>query len=509
MNPTPVISKTLLARNTIFNLVGQVFPLLIGLVTIPFVVAKLGSDRFGLLSLLWSLLGYFTIFDVGLGRATTKFVAEELGKGGQNNLPKIVWTAVVIQTFFGICGTAIVVAFIPLLVEHVLTIPEYLREEAMQIFYLFPFLIPVVLVSGSFRGVLEATQRFDAANVVKIVFGSLTFLIPAFGVSVGMNLVGIVVLLMLGSFGTFVSLLILNLRLTPQLRKIAFERSLIRVLFSFGGWVMVSSFAAPLLMYFERFVIASSLSIGLLTYYVIPFEMISRLIILPASLAVTLFPAFSYVGVENKTRVQQLVSRPVKYLMLSLGPLILIFTIYAEEILSLWLGAEFTSQGKTVFQILTLAFLFHAFAYIPFSAVHGFGRPDLKAKFDIVILLVFAGLCLWLVPAFGIIGAAVAKGIITIADLLFLSLTLKRLSGLTVRELFGDRIERGAAALVLFGAVIIVVSELSASLLVNGLALLGVATIYIFVLLSYVMDEKDKELARTMLTRWHLGANET
>lgn len=72
------IQSGLLARNTAMNLVGQVIPLLVGLATIPYVVRGLGADGFGILSIAWVLLGYFSLFDLGLGRATIKFVAEVL-----------------------------------------------------------------------------------------------------------------------------------------------------------------------------------------------------------------------------------------------------------------------------------------------------------------------------------------------------------------------------------------------------------------------------------------------
>ncbi len=44
------ISGSLIARNTLLNLIGQALPLLVGVVTIPLVVHGLGTERFGLLS---------------------------------------------------------------------------------------------------------------------------------------------------------------------------------------------------------------------------------------------------------------------------------------------------------------------------------------------------------------------------------------------------------------------------------------------------------------------------
>ena len=63
------------------NLLGQVLPAAAALVTIPFLVRGLGTERFGILSIAWVVLGSSGIFDLGLGRATTKFVAGSLGRG--------------------------------------------------------------------------------------------------------------------------------------------------------------------------------------------------------------------------------------------------------------------------------------------------------------------------------------------------------------------------------------------------------------------------------------------
>lgn len=69
---------SLIARNIVLNFLGQLVPLTVGVFAIPVAVKGLGVDGFGILSLAWMLLGYRTLFDLGLGLATTKFIAEEL-----------------------------------------------------------------------------------------------------------------------------------------------------------------------------------------------------------------------------------------------------------------------------------------------------------------------------------------------------------------------------------------------------------------------------------------------
>ena len=83
----------LLARNTIWNIVGEGAPLLIAVIAIPVLVRGLGTDRFGILMIVWLLIGYLSLFDLGVGRALTNLVAQKLGKGEEASLPPLIWTA--------------------------------------------------------------------------------------------------------------------------------------------------------------------------------------------------------------------------------------------------------------------------------------------------------------------------------------------------------------------------------------------------------------------------------
>src|SRR2546425_6756619 len=118
-----------IARNTFLNLAGQGLPLLVALATMPSVIRGLGPSRFGVLGLAWAALGYLSIFDLGLGRATTKFVAEALGNGAQERVGDLVWTTVLVQAAMGLVGTLVMLSATPLLVERILNVPLNLKRE--------------------------------------------------------------------------------------------------------------------------------------------------------------------------------------------------------------------------------------------------------------------------------------------------------------------------------------------------------------------------------------------
>ena len=396
-----------MARNTLLNFFGQAVPLVIGVITIPFIVRGLGTERFGLLSLAWVVLGYSSVFDLGLGRATTKFVAESLAKGERNKIPYVVWTAVTGQALLGLLVGIGLIAITPLLVKRVLNIPPNLIKEAKVTFYFLSLSVPIVMISRSFRGVLEASQRFDLVNAVRIPVSSCAFLLPLIGVLLGIGLTEIVALIMLVNFGALVAFMLLNFHLAPELKRYSLSFALFPRLFSFGGWITVTNVVSPILVYLDRFLIGSLLSIAAVAYYSAPYEAMTRLTIIAGSLAMTLFPAFSSLdGVKDNRRFMILFVHSIKCIFLALVPIVVGIWLFAREILLLWLGPDFAVESTGVLQILALGVLVNSLARIPIALLQGGGRPDLPAKFHLFELPLYIG-TLWLfVNKWGVIGAA-------------------------------------------------------------------------------------------------------
>jgi len=500
-----LVSGNILARNTIFNFIGQVIPLLIGVVTIPFIIRGLGIERFGLLSLAWVVLGYFTIFDLGMGRATTKYVAEALGKSEEDQIPRLVWTAVTVQAILGVVGALVLFGITPLLVEHILNIPLELVGEAKFTFYLLALSIPIVLVSGSFRGVLEAFQRFDLVNAVKCPTSILTFLLPLIGLLLGFHLPGIVAMILAARFGALLTFVVMNLRIFPRLRKYSVFFAFFARLFAYGGWVTVTNIVGPILAYLDRFLIGSILSIVAVTYYSAPCEAVTRLMIISASLTMTMFPAFSTLeGANNRQRLGTLFARSVKYIFLVLGVVVLVIGLFAKEILQIWLGADFAIKSTAVLQILALGVLVNSLAHIPFALLRGTGRPDLPAKFHLLELPLYIGMVWFLINQWGIAGAAAAWTIRVALDaLLLFGVTFKIYRFLPRLLATNGTILACFALVVLAGASYELKSFLGfLPLFVKSLFALGLLALFALFVWKSVLDNSERRAVLKMVKFW-------
>jgi O-antigen/teichoic acid export membrane protein/glycosyltransferase involved in cell wall biosynthesis len=399
-----------LAKNTALNFIGYGTPLLIGFITLPFVIHGLGTERFGILSLILVVFGYFSFLDMGLGRATIRFVADSIGRGDPGQIPQYVWTSVYIQSILAFGGTLILILVTPLVTETILKIPKQYHAEVRTALILMALSLPVIMVSTSFRGVLEGCQRFDIVNAVKIPASSANYLIPFISLFVWKSLIGIVVLLFATRALTLFIWIVFAFRQFPGLRgEMRFHREKIRPLMSYGGWATVSSFISAILENLDRFVIGALISVQAVSYYSAPYEAVGRLGILPNSLLTALFPVFSMLkaGMAEE-KLRDLFGRTLKYVLASSGILIVPIVLLSRVILRLWLGQEFALRSSLVMQLITAGFFFLSFSYVAFNLIQGIGRTDLTGKIHILLLLTYIPL-LWVgVRFWGIDGAAAA-----------------------------------------------------------------------------------------------------
>jgi O-antigen/teichoic acid export membrane protein len=492
-----------IARNTALNIVGQVVPLVAGVVAMPYVVHHLGPDRFGLLALVWIVVGYFALFDLGIGPATTKFVAELLGKGEIERVPAVVWTALATQSAMGLLAGLLLAAVSPMLVHRLLRIPAGLQPDTLWVLLTLAVWFPINFAAGSLRGVLSAFQRFDLVNAIAVPSSVLWYVIPVGALVLGFGLPGIVLLLVLSRVVALAAHFVLCLRICPELgRRCAFDRSLIRRLLGFGGWLSISVALNPILVYLERFLIGALVSVAALGYYTPAYMISSRLTILPGGLTDTLFPAFSTsAGRGDGEWIRNALVRSLKCLMLVMGPAALVVAFFARPILTLWVGPKFAAEGTLPLQILLLAVPLNSLGFVPSNLLQGIGRPDLTAKLCLAEAPVYAGLAWFLVSRFGLAGAALAWAIRVSAHFFLLIVCACWLTHTPAHLLAGRDLSRTVLTLTSFAAGLAALRASSHMLVTQAFFTLLMASGFSLGAWRYLLDGEEKCQIRLCLRR--------
>src|ERR1700760_80898 len=402
-------SSRLLARNTVWNLGGNLAPMVVAAVCIPLLIKGLGTDRFGVLTLVWALIGYATLFDLGLGRALTQLVAAKLGAGEDHEIPALVWTFLLLMFLIGLVGAVGAVVFAPWLVTHALHVPAAMERETLYSVYLLGISIPIVISTAALRGLLEAHQRFGMTTALRVPMGIFAYAGPLMVLPFSKSFFPVVAVVVAGRTVAWIAHLWLCLKVMPALRtRIAWQRSAVRPLVQFGSWMTVTNIIGPLMVTLDRFVIGSVLSVTAVAYYATPYEVVTKFWLISGALLGVMFPAFSTSFAQDRDRAALLYDRTLKLLLLTLFPLILVTVTLASDGLRLWLGADFAVHSTRVLQWLAIGIFINCLSSASFAVVQGVGRPDLTAKLHLLELPLYLAALFYLIKTRGIEGGAIA-----------------------------------------------------------------------------------------------------
>ncbi len=492
------LAGAVLARNTIINFIGLAIPLAAGFLTIPYVIRYLGTTRFGILSIVWVVFGYFGMFELGLGRTTTKYIAEALGKGEMERLPGYLWTTVFLQIALGTVAFLGLFLAAPPLSEHFLKIPATYGGETRLTLELVAISLPLNFVSSSFRGVLEAGQRFDLVNAVKIPLNVLFYSLPLVGALLGFHLPVIVLMLILSRLLGLSLWAFSCFRVFPVLRsKPFFSRAYLRPLLSFSGWLAVSGILYAIISSLDRLMIGNIVGMDAVSYYSAPYETISRIGIIPGSLSLVLFPAFSFLNGGNQgARMEGIISKSVKYLLILTGPLLLLVFFFSRNILDLWLGSDFARHSTVVLQLLAIGFLINSVITVAYNYLQGIGRVDVTTKFQVLELVIYSLLMWAFVRSWGINGAALATALRLAIFTFFNFWAAQKVGGLKLSRLWDACIARLVLILMIYVTGLVACDLIGHAKLIGSVFLTAALIPAIFL---FALDHRERVFIRNKL----------
>ena len=501
-------SAGLIGRNSVLNVGTSALLILLGLAFIPLMIRSFGMELYGVLTITWMVLGQLGWLNVGLGRASTRFVARDIALLQPSRAGVWVWTATGTQVAVGAAGAAALWLLAPALVDLLKVSPG---NYDLTVFALrtFGLVIPLELAASSLRGVLEATQRFGTINALGVLEAAWTYSAYGLGIYLGGDLrvvvlglvfYKVVVLGLLIYFGTRYLPSLLSSRTLQAVRRR--YRAKLRELLGYGGWVAASQGAGPLLMMWDRWVVSGLLGAAALPLYTVPMSLLQRLGFLPVGLTSTLFPAFTDLHTRAEWgRIEDFYVRSHKYLMILFVPILFVGFVWGGEALTVWIGPEFAAKATVPLQIITVGYVVALLAPISGSLLDGTGRPDVLPKIYAVEIPINLVVVFVLTSQFGIVGAAWSFTIRALFETLAVWFMVYRVLPLSRSRIVRECVTPiGLAAVVLaVGAGAIVVGRVPP--LGAAAASLALVAGYAAYTLSVVIDQRDLDFFARFIQR--------
>jgi len=338
-----------IARNTVYNLAGGLVPLVVALVTVPLYLHQIGEARYGVLAIVWLLLGYFGLFDLGLSRATANHIARLPAEAGRER-EEVFWTACILNVGFGLLG-GLALYFVggPLL-GHWFKMSAGLHGEALAALPWVAVSVPIATLTAVLTGALEGQERFGIVNLIQ-ASGTLLFqvfpLVAAFVIGPSLVVVIPVAVAVRAISAIPLALAVkakLPLRGLPQ-----FHVTRIRELLGYGAWVTVTNIVSPVLVSIDRFLIGVMMGASAVAYYAVPFNLVTKASILPSALSRSLFPRLS---AQNRGEATIISRDAVRTLAAVSTPLVVLIIFVIRPFLEVWVGRGFSVEAAPVGQLL-------------------------------------------------------------------------------------------------------------------------------------------------------------
>lgn len=420
-----VVMKRSLLSGTAWNLLGLVVPLFVAVLAIPWLMTLLGLERFGFLALVWAVVGYASVLDLGIGKTLIRLVSRQLADGDRVGAMNLATTAVQLLVSIGLALGLLLLPVAELAFSHAEATLSLPRDEARGALWLVAALMPQVLLNTAQVSVVSAWQDFKVLNLLRAVLSTFTYLAPLglalLGVSDLRWIVGSLFLVRLASVIAFGVVCWRRYRWFPRPGR--WSRPMLASLLSVGRWMFIANLAGPLMTYLDRFIVGLQLPLRDVAIYAAPSEIPNRLLMVPYALLATLFPRVAALD-RDRAALQQVLGQSVRWLCGLVTPIVLIGVAFAVPGMSAWLGAVNGPQAAMVLQVLLAGLWLTSISMGPITVVQAAGDLRHLALFYLAQLPMLLGLLWVMTDHLGIFGAALAvatRQLIDTAGMLWLA----------------------------------------------------------------------------------------
>jgi len=328
---------------------------LVGLFLSPYILHRLGDAAFGLWVLVFSITGYYGLFDLGIRSSIVRYVAKYSANDEHDELNGLVNTALFSYTAIG--TVALLVTFAASsFVDSIFRVPPAFHNTAHLLVLMVGSAVSLGFPLGVFGGILEGLQRFYVLNFTNVCSSLLRALLIVIALRHGFGLLTValitVTLPLLGNLvNGAIALRILPLHLSPKyLNRASFGR-----IVSYSGPTFMIIIASRLRFKTDAMVIGTFLSSAAITYFAIGSRLVDYTGEVVSSLAQIFIPMSSRSeAIGDSEQLKKIFIAGNRACALIVFPLTASLIILGKSVIEVWVGARYIATSYPVLLILLI-----------------------------------------------------------------------------------------------------------------------------------------------------------
>ncbi len=471
-------------KNVLYNAFGFVFPVIVSLLTVPYIVHKLTLEVYGIYVLAISVMGLMSFLDLGFGQGIIKFVSQYEAKRDYDRINKIIGVSLSIYLVMGLLGCVLIFSLSDFLARDVFKVSERYVQTASLAFNIVAFGFLVNFINGVFSNIPRALQRYDVSVKIQSAVWFCSVISVVILLYLGRGLISILVAHIFFQLVGVVIFYKTSKMILPTLKvKLKFSKDIFREIFGFSIFTAINGITGNIVFRVDKMIIGAFLGTEAVALYNIPFMIVQMANGFINSVSQFLFPAVSYIhSLGDKERLGQVYAKSMRYAvtlaLISVASLILL----GETFLSIWMGKEFAEKSAFIIPIISVVFFFISISVVGFWFYYGLGRAKINMISSFVATSCYLILSLILIPKLGLMGAAVALTFVLIPFPIYFYI-LNRLIGGDIKWLLGTT----AKAMLILASVFGLKYVISIPIEIGWFIFVGLLVITYSMLMSYLL----------------------
>jgi O-antigen/teichoic acid export membrane protein len=407
---------------------------MVGIFLSPFILHRLGDAAFGIWVLIFSVTGYYGLFDLGIRSSIIRYVSKYAATNDQESLTRFVNTALFSYTCIGVVSM-VLTALLSSSVERLFRIPPEMRPEARLLLFIVGGSVSISFPLGVFGGMLEGLQSFYILNWTSIGVTLARAALIVYFLNRGYGLLTVALITVLLPLLSSILRGLIVFRLCPlQLGYKYVDRASFRAMANYGGTTFVVMVAAHLRFRTDELVLGTMMSAVAVTYFNIGARIVDYAQEFVSSLAQVFVPMSSQSeATGNLDRVRKIYIAGNRVCAFLILPITAILIMLGKHIIRIWVGARYVPQSYPVLVVMIIPFALMLSQAASGRILFGLGKHQTWAAITVIEGIANVVLSVALVPRMGIVGDALGTAIpLSFTCLVFLPRHMKKRIGVPV-----------------------------------------------------------------------------
>jgi O-antigen/teichoic acid export membrane protein len=386
--------------------------ILMGVFLSPFILHRLGDTAFGIWVLIFSVTGYYGIFDFGIRSSIIRYVSKYTATRDVEEVSRLINSAMF--TYTGVGALSMLATLLGCLyIDRLFHIQAEFQSTARWLLFLAGGSVALGFPLGVFGGMLEGLQKFYILNWTNIVTTLLRVLLIVFFLNRGYGLLTAALITVALPLVASVVRAIIALRALP----IAFsweyvDRKAFRQMANYSGITFMIIVGSRLRFKTDALVIGTFLSSAAITYFYAGSRLVDYAGEVVSSLAQIFVPMSSQSDAAgNIDRLRKIFVAGNRACAFTTLPITVVFVILGKSIIEVWVGKRYVAQGYPVLLILIIPYTVMLIQSASGRVLYGMSRHGKLAIATLIEGVSNLVLSILLVRPYGIAGDALGTAI--------------------------------------------------------------------------------------------------